>query len=90
MLDYTKIESRLKSFLKNNKKLGFSVALLVTFLINGDFSYTDEVLKVPVVTRQELQEKIVADKRYWKKWKWNRIKNKKINSKSRILGKTFR
>ena len=61
MLDYTKIESRLKSFLKNNKKLGFSVALLVTFLINGDFSYTDEVLKVPVVTRQELQEKIVAE-----------------------------
>ena len=61
MLDYTKIESRLKSFLKNNKKLGFSVALLVTFLINGDFSYTDEALKVPVVTRQELQEKIVAE-----------------------------
>ena len=61
MLDYIKIESRLKSFLKNNKRLGFSVALLVTFLINGDFSYTDEVLKVPVVTRQELQEKIVAE-----------------------------
>ena len=61
MLDYTKIESRLKSFLKNNKRLSFSVALLVTFLINGDFSYTDEALKVPVVTRQELQEKIVAE-----------------------------
>ena len=34
MLDYTKVESRLKSFLKNNKRLGYSVALLVTFLIN--------------------------------------------------------
>ena len=61
MLDYTKIESRLKSFLKNNKRLSFSVALLVTFLINGDFSYTDEALKVPVVTRQELQDKIIAE-----------------------------
>lgn len=61
MLDYTKIESRLKSFLKNNKRLSFFVALLVTFLINGDFSYTDEALKVPVVTRQELQDKIIAE-----------------------------
>ena len=54
MLDYTKVESRLKSFLKNNKKLGYSVALLVSFLINGGFSYAVE-------TRAELRDKIVQE-----------------------------
>ena len=44
MLDYTKVESRLKSFLKNNKRLGYSVALLVTFLINVGFAYADEAI----------------------------------------------
>ena len=62
MLDYTKVESRLKSFLKNNKRLGYSVALLVTFLINGDFSYADEAVQAPTVgTRLELQDKIVRE-----------------------------
>ena len=62
MLDYTKVESRLKSFLKNNKRLGYSVALLVTFLINGDFSYADEAVQAPTVgTRLELQDKIVQE-----------------------------
>jgi len=54
MLDYTKVESRLKSFLKNNKRLGYSVALLVSFLINGGFSYAVE-------TRAELRDRIVQE-----------------------------
>ncbi|PGH19470.1 hypothetical protein RN96_14355, partial [Fusobacterium polymorphum] len=54
MLDYTKVESRLKSFLKNNKRLGYSVALLVSFLINGGFSYAVE-------TRAELRNRIVQE-----------------------------
>ncbi|PGH19407.1 hypothetical protein RN96_14800, partial [Fusobacterium polymorphum] len=54
MLDYTKVESRLKSFLKNNKRLGYSVALLVSFLINGGFSYAIE-------TRAELRDRIVQE-----------------------------
>ena len=39
MKDYNKVESCLKSFLKNNKRLSYSMALLISFLINGGFSY---------------------------------------------------
>ena len=56
MKDYEKVESCLKSFLKNNKKLGYSVALLVTFLINGGFSYADEAVQVP--QRTEIKSRI--------------------------------
>lgn len=56
MLDYTKVEKCLKGFLKSNRKLGYSVALLVTFLINGGFSYADEVVQVP--SRTEIKNKI--------------------------------
>ena len=58
MLDYTKVESRLKSFLKNNKRLGYSVALLVTFLINGGFTYADEAIGSIVPQRSEIQNRI--------------------------------
>ena len=58
MLDYTKVESRLKSFLKNNKRLGYSVALLVTFLINGGFAYADEAIGSIVPQRSEIQNRI--------------------------------
>ena len=37
MKDYNKVESCLKSFLKNNKRLSYSMALLISFLINGGF-----------------------------------------------------
>lgn len=50
MKDYNKIESCLKSFLKNNKRLSYSIALLITFLINGGFSYADEAVQVPLRT----------------------------------------
>ena len=56
MKDYKKVENCLKSFLKNNKRLSYSVALLVTFLINGGFSYADEVVQAPL--RTELKVKI--------------------------------
>ncbi|CAN2326351.1 hypothetical protein NCTC15132_05685 [Fusobacterium sp. oral taxon C10] len=56
MKDYEKVESCLKNFLKNNKKLGYSVALLVTFLINGGFSYADEAVQVP--QRTEIKSRI--------------------------------
>ena len=58
MLDYTKVESRLKSFLKNNKRLGYSVALLVTFLINGGFAYADEAIGSIVPQRSEIKNRI--------------------------------
>jgi len=58
MLDYTKVESRLKSFLKNNKRLGYSVALLVTFLINGGFAYADEAVGSVVPQRTEIKSRI--------------------------------
>ena len=56
MKDYKKVENCLKSFLKNNKRLSYSVALLVTFLINGGFSYADEAVQAPL--RTELKVKI--------------------------------
>ncbi|WP_427169352.1 autotransporter-associated N-terminal domain-containing protein [Fusobacterium nucleatum] len=56
MKDYKKVENCLKSFLKNNKRLSYSIALLVTFLINGGFSYADEAVQVPL--RSELKVKI--------------------------------
>ena len=56
MKDYNKIESCLKSFLKNNKRLSYSIALLITFLINGGFSYADEAVQVPL--RTEIKTRI--------------------------------
>ena len=56
MKDYKKVENCLKSFLKNNKRLSYSVALLVTFLINGGFSYADEAVQAPL--RTELKVRI--------------------------------
>ena len=56
MKDYNKVESCLKSFLKNNKRLSYSMALLITFLINGGFSYADEAVQVPL--RTEIKTKI--------------------------------
>ena len=56
MKDYKKVENCLKSFKKNNKRLSYSVALLVTFLINGGFSYADEAVQAPL--RTELKVKI--------------------------------
>ena len=56
MKDYKKVENCLKSFLKNNKRLSYSVALLVTFLINGGFSYADEAVQVPL--RTEIKTRI--------------------------------
>ena len=38
MKDYKKVENCLKSFLKNNKRLSYSVSQLLTYLINGGFS----------------------------------------------------
>ena len=58
MKDYEKVESCLKSFLKNNKRLGYSVALLVTFLINGGFTYADEAIGSIVPQRSEIQNRI--------------------------------
>ena len=64
MKDYEKVESCLKSFLKNNKKLGYSVALLVTFLINGGFSYADEAVQVPqrteIKSRMEKEQENIS------------------------------
>ena len=56
MKDYNKVESCLKSFLKNNKRLSYSMALLITFLINGGFSYADEAVQVPL--RTEIKTRI--------------------------------
>lgn len=56
MKDYNKVESCLKSFLKNNKRLSYSMALLITFLINGGFSYADEAIQVPL--RTEIKTRI--------------------------------
>lgn len=56
MKDYNKVESCLKSFLKNNKKLSYSMALLISFLINGGFSYADEAIQVPL--RTEIKTRI--------------------------------
>ena len=56
MKDYNKVERCLKSFLKNNKRLSYSMALLITFLINGGFSYADEVVQVPL--RTEIKTRI--------------------------------
>lgn len=44
MKDYNKVESCLKSFLKNNKRLSYFMVLLIIFLINGGFFYVDEVV----------------------------------------------
>lgn len=56
MKDYNKVESCLKSFLKNNKRLSYSMALLISFLINGGFSYADEAIQVPL--RTEIKTRI--------------------------------
>lgn len=56
MKDYNKVESCLKSFLKNNKRLSYSMALLISFLINGGFSYADEAVQVPL--RTEIKTRI--------------------------------
>ena len=56
MKDYNKIENCLKSFLKNNKRLSYSMALLISFLINGGFSYADEAIQVPL--RTEIKTRI--------------------------------
>ena len=56
MKDYNKVESCLKSFLKNNKRLSYSMALLITFLINGGFSYANEAVQVPL--RTEIKTRI--------------------------------
>lgn len=56
MKDYNKVENCLKSFLKNNKRLSYSMALLISFLINGGFSYADEAIQVPL--RTEIKTRI--------------------------------
>ena len=56
MKDYNKVESCLKSFLKNNKRLSYSMTLLISFLINGGFSYADEAIQVPL--RTEIKTRI--------------------------------
>lgn len=45
-----------KKFAKNNKRLSYSVALLITFLINGGFSYADEAVQIPL--RTEIKTRI--------------------------------
>ena len=61
MKDYNKVESCLKSFLKNNKRLSYSMALLISFLINGGFSYADEAIQVPLRTEIKTRKRLPSE-----------------------------